>query len=105
MSDRYGSSAAVLDVQATFLLGGIAASHLPSADVALIASKRAYRHVAGDWSDAFNCTANLHVPSCRVPTDGCPSHTLPTEPQCATVNPQVCGTITQTQNCQTIVNC
>lgn len=86
MSDRSGSAVAVLDVQAPFLLGGIAARHLPSADVAFVASKREL-----DEPGVTRIVLRHHT----EPIESCDPFT----------DERMCGTITQNQTCESILNC
>src|SRR3954471_23238674 len=104
MGIQFGSVGSAANMQASFLRGGIAARHLPSADVTFSMGRgNAYLPQAPVNSTTFECSNNPHIPACRIPTDGCTTG-LPTDNTCAT-DLQICNTITQTANCATIVNC
>jgi hypothetical protein len=102
MSIQFGSTGIASNMQASFLRGGIAARHLPSADAApIVGNDETFRPRAAA-TQTYICSENPHIPACRLPTDGCTG--LPTDNTCAT-DLQICGTITQTANCASIVNC
>jgi hypothetical protein len=103
MNMQFGTAGTGSNMQASFLRGGIVTRHLPSADASPgVWYNETFRPRAAA-TQTYICSENPHIPACRIPTDGCTTGT-PTDNTCAT-DLQICGTITQTSNCASIVNC
>jgi hypothetical protein len=85
MSTQVAGTGIAANVQASFLRGGIATRHLPSADITPYIERSKPYPLQGATSTTFQCTNNPHIPACRVPTDGCGTTITPTDNTCATL--------------------
>jgi hypothetical protein len=55
---------------ASFLRGGIASRHLPSADVPVFTTRRG-GIVRASGTQGVDCSVNPHIPACRPQTSAC----------------------------------